>query len=238
MIDILSTEITYLKGVGPKKAAWLKAELGIVTFEDLLNYYPFRYVDKSKIYKVKDVITDTTYFQLRGKVSNLVSVGDKRTQYITATFEDDTGSIGLVWFKGVRWIKKRFEPGKEYLIFGKPSVFKNRFNFVHPEVEDIEGEEVEIGGQRLEGIYSSTEKLKNTGLGTKGITRLMKTLLNQTSENIGENLPSYLIEQYKLLDRKKAIVNILLQVQGVIFLTIYCLYHSNNTILYQVQILN
>ena len=208
MIDILSTEITYLKGVGPKKAAWFKAELGIITFEDLLNYYPFRYVDKSKLYKVKDVITDTTYFQLRGKVSNLVSVGDKRTQYITATFEDDTGSIGLVWFKGVRWIKNRFEPGKEYLIFGKPSVFKNRFNFVHPEVEDIDKGDEEIGGQRLEGIYSSTEKLKNTGLGTKGITRLMKTLLNQASENIGENLPSYLIEQYKLLDRKKAIVNI------------------------------
>jgi ATP-dependent DNA helicase RecG len=208
MMDILDTEITYLKGVGPKKAGWLNSDLGVQTFRDLLDYYPFRYVDKSKIYKVKDVTSDTMYFQLRGRVSNLVTVGDKRTKYITASFQDDTGSIDLVWFKGVRWIKNRFEPGKEYIIFGKPSVFKNRFNFVHPDVEDVDEGEEQISGQRLEGIYSSTEKLKNTGLGTKGISRLMKTLLNQASESIGETLPPYLIDHYKLLDRKEAIVNI------------------------------
>lgn len=208
MKDIFETPITYLKGVGPKKAEILKKELGIETFEDLLNYYPFRYVDKSKIYKVKDVTTDSTYFQLRGKISNLKSIGQKRVRYITATFQDETGKIELVWFKGLRWIKDRFSPDKTYTIFGKPSVFKNHFNFVHPEVEDyIEGED-EILGQRLEGIYSSTEKLKNTGLGSRGISKLARQLLNQTGDMVSENLPAYLLRSQKLIGRKEALFNI------------------------------
>jgi len=208
MRDIFDTPITYLKGVGPKKADVLKKELEIETFEDLLNYYPFRYVDKSKIYKVNDVTTDSTYFQLRGRISNLKTVGKKRIKYITATFQDDSGEIELVWFKGLRWIKDRFSPEKTYTIFGKPSMFKNRFNFVHPEVEDyIEGED-EILGQRLEGIYSSTEKLKNTGLGSHGITKLVRQLLNQVGDLIMENLPDYLLISQKLIGRKEALLNI------------------------------
>lgn len=186
----------------------LEKELGIATFEDLLHYYPFRYVDKSRIYKVKDVTNDAAYFQLRGTITNLTAVGGKRTRYITATFTDDTGSIDLTWFRGLTWIKKRFEPGKVYTIFGKPTVFKNSFNFVHPEVEDfIEGEE-EVVGQGLEGIYSSTEKLKNNGLGSRGISKLIRKLLNQVSESIPESLPEYLIRHYRLLDRRSALLNI------------------------------
>jgi ATP-dependent DNA helicase RecG len=208
MRDIFETEITYLKGVGPKRAELLKKELGIDNFEDLLNYFPFRYVDKSKIYKVTDVTNDSAYFQLRGKVSNLVAVGDRRTKYITADFTDESGTIGLVWFRGLTWIKKRFTPGKTYTIFGKPSVFKNSFNFVHPEIEDhVEGEE-ELVGQRLEGIYGSTEKLKNNGLGSKGISKLMRKLLNQTGESIRETIPAYITSHYKLHDRRSALINI------------------------------
>ena len=202
------TNITYLKGVGPKRAEVLKKELNIGTYEDLLNYFPFRYVDKSRFYKVKDVITDTTYFQLKGKISNLTSVGDKRTKYITAAFTDDTGTIGLVWFKGLQWVKNRFEPGKEYIIFGKPSTFKNRFNFVHPEIEDVVDTEPAISGNRLEGIYRTSEKLKNIGLGTRGISKLMKTLLSNVIDAIPENLPDYLIRHYNLLSRREALVNI------------------------------
>lgn len=208
MKSILETPITYLKGVGPKKADLLKLELGIGTYNDLLNYYPFRYIDKSKIYKVSDVITDSTYFQLRGRIRNVVPAGEKRMKYITATFEDETGTIGLVWFRGLRWIKDRFTPGKKYTLFGKPSVFKNKFNFVHPEIEDyIEGEEEGID-QRLEGVYSTTEKLSNSGLGSKGFSRLMKTLLGQAINSVGETLPDYLVKHYKLLDRKTALFNI------------------------------
>ncbi len=208
MTDIFRTEITYLKGVGPRRAEVLKKELGVETFDDFLNYYPFRYIDKSKFYKVKDVTNDSAYFQLRGKVTNLVSVGDKRTRYITAIFSDDTGTIDLVWFRGLSWIKKRFTPDNVYTVFGKPSVYKNTFNFVHPEIEDyIEGED-ELVGQGLEGIYSSSEKLKNSGLGSKGISKLIRNLLNQTGESIRETMPDYLTKHYKLLDRKQALINI------------------------------
>ena len=208
MNSFFESNINYLKGVGPKKAEILKKELGIVVFDDLLNYFPFRYVDKSKIYKVSDVVSDNTYFQLVGHVSNLVKVGDKRTRYITATFTDDSGSIGLVWFRGLQWVANRFNTSQKYIIFGKPSVFKNRFNFVHPEIEDYNDESFRVSGQRLEGIYSSTEKLKNTGFGTRGISKLIKELLNQGLNRIDETLPEYLISKFNLLAREKALINI------------------------------
>jgi len=208
MHDVFETPITYLKGVGPKKADVLKKELGIETFDDLLYYFPFRYIDKSRIVKTKDVNTDSVYFQLKGKITNMKSVGEKRMRFITATFTDETGSIELVWFKGLRWIKDRFSPDKKYLIFGKPSVYKNKFNLVHPEVEEVVEEENEITGPRVEGIYSSTEKLKNTGLGTRGISKLIRQLLNQTATSIREILPDYLLQSQQLIDLKTALLNI------------------------------
>jgi ATP-dependent DNA helicase RecG len=208
MNGILETNISYLKGVGPKRAEMLAKELDIHFFEDLLNYFPFRYVDKSRFYKVREVVTDSVYYQLKGRVTNLTAVGEKRTKYITADFTDDTGTIQLVWFKGLQWIKKRFEPGKEYVIFGKPSVFKNKFNFVHPEVEDYSKNAVSLTSNRLEGIYSTSEKLKNMGLGTKGISKIMKNLLERVADSIEETLPEYLIEHFDLLSRKEALINI------------------------------
>ncbi len=179
MESFLDSNITYLKGVVPKKADLLKKDIGISIFYDLLNYFPFRYVDKSRIYKVRDINTDNTYFQLVGTISNLVKVGDKRARYVTATFTDETGSIDLIWFRGIQWVMNRFIPGKKYVIFGKPSVFKNKFNFAHPEIEDYDKSKFTVTGQRLEGIYSSTEKLKNTGLGTRGLSKLQHELLSQ-----------------------------------------------------------
>ncbi len=208
MKDIFETPIMYLKGVGPRKADLLKKELGIENFEDLLNYYPFRYVDKTRIYNISDVTTDTTYFQLKGKIRNILVVGDKRAKYITATFQDDTGEIGLVWFRGLKWIKNMFSPDKTYTIFGKPSIFKNRFNFVHPEVEEYISAEEETLTQRFEGIYSSTEKLKNSGLGSRGIGKLVKQLISQTGDSILENIPGYLLTSQKLIGRKAALINI------------------------------
>lgn len=206
--DIFDTHITYLKGVGPKKAKLLVEELGIHTFNDLLNYFPFRYVDKSKFYKVRDITSDTVWFQLKGSITNINSVGDKRTRYITAKFQDETGSIDLVWFRGLKWIKSQFISGKEYVVFGKPSVFKNHFNFVHPEIEDFEKIQQDISLNRLEGIYNSSEKLKNSGLGSKGFSRIIKQLLNQTGDQVKESLPEYIVNHYHLLDRRAALINI------------------------------
>lgn len=206
--DIFDTHITYLKGVGPKKAKLLVEELGIHTFNDLLNYFPFRYVDKSKFYKVRDITSDTVWFQLKGSITNINSVGDKRTRYITAKFQDETGSIDLVWFRGLKWIKSQFISGKEYVVFGKPSAFKNHFNFVHPEIEDFEKIQQDISLNRLEGIYNSSEKLKNSGLGSKGFSRIIKQLLNQTGDQVKESLPEYIVNHYHLLDRRAALINI------------------------------
>lgn len=208
MKSILETPITYLKGVGPKKADVLQKEIGIKCFEDLLYYFPFRYVDKSKIYKVKDINNDSAYFQLKGKISNLNSVGDKRTKYIIAKFYDDTGSIDIVWFRGLKWVKEMIKPNTEYLIFGKPSVFKNSFNFVHPEIDFFSDIENPIAMQSLEGIYSSTEKLKNFGLGSRGISKLMKQLLIQVEKEITEKLPEYILQKYNLIDEATALTNI------------------------------
>ena len=208
MRSLLETNITYLKGVGPKKAVILKKELGIVVFDDLLNYFPFRYVDKSRVYNVSDIVSDSTYFQLVGRISNLQKIGDKRTRYITATLTDATGSIDLIWFRGLQWVLNRFQPGKKYVIFGKPSVFKNKFNFVHPEIEDYDEETFKVSGQRLEGIYSSTEKLKNNGLGARGISKLVSELLAQCNNRFNESLPDYIVSRYNLLSKEKAIINI------------------------------
>lgn len=208
MIDPFSNHITYLKGVGPKKAEVLTNELGIATYDDLLNYYPFRYVDKSHVLNIVDVINDSTYVQIRGRVAGVETSGEKRMRFVIVTVRDATGTIDLVFFKGLRWVVNHFVVGKSFYIFGKPSVFRNKFNLVHPEVEDDNGVERAVSGPRLEGVYSTTEKLKNLGLGTRGIGFLIRELLNQTVNQIQETLPGYLIDNYHLMRRQAALVNI------------------------------
>ncbi|HDO06492.1 MAG TPA: hypothetical protein ENG85_02305, partial [Bacteroidetes bacterium] len=124
MQPVFDTHITYLKGVGPRKAELLSEEFNIRTYGDLLYHFPFRYVDKSRIYKISEVNTDSTWFLLKGKISDMKVVGEKRARFISFLLTDDSGSIELLWFRGLQWVRKRFEPGKEYLVFGKPSVFK------------------------------------------------------------------------------------------------------------------
>ncbi len=208
MQPVFDTHITYLKGVGPRKAELLATEFDIRTYGDLLYHFPFRYVDKSHIYKISEINTDSTWFLLKGKISDMKVVGEKRARFISFLLTDDSGSIELLWFRGLQWVKKRFEPGKEYLVFGKPSVFKNRFNMVHPEVEDVTPETETVAGNRLEGIYHSTEKLKTAGLGSRGFSKIIRTLLKETASKIEENLPEYLQEKYHLMNHPEAMVNI------------------------------
>lgn len=203
MVDLLQTKIEYLKGVGPKRAELLNKELAIFTFQDLLDYFPFRYIDRSQIHKVRDICDDTVYYQLVGTVSNLKEFGQPRTTRISATFTDDSGSIELVWFKGLKWIKTRFQPGKKYLIFGKANVFNNRFSFTHPDVEDYDPNDV-VAGEALQGVYNTTEKMKNAGLGTKQLAKIVKTCVLQSWNAIQEVLPESLVLQDKLMPRKEA----------------------------------
>lgn len=207
MNPILEKKIEFLKGVGPKKAAILNKELKIFTFEDLLQYYPFRYVDKSKIYLANEVNDDNVYYQLVGTVSNLKTFGSPRISRITAKFNDESGSIDLVWFKGLSWVKNRFEAEKKYVIFGKANVFNNQFNFIHPDVDDYDPNDFTLG-ESLQGVYQTSEGMKNNGLGTKSISKLIKQLIILTGDHISEVIPSWIVKQEQLLQRREAFLNI------------------------------
>lgn len=203
MVDLLQTKIEFLKGVGPKRAELLNKELSIFTYQDMLAHFPFRYVDKSKVHKVNQICSDAVYYQLVGTVSNMQSFGSPRVTRITATFTDETGSVELVWFQGLKWIRSRFRPGMKYLIFGKANFFNNRYSFVHPEVDDYNPNDLVVG-ESLQGVYYTTQKLSNIGLGSRQIANIIKTLLPQVVDIIPEVLPQSLVIKDNLMSRKEA----------------------------------
>ena len=204
--QFLNTEIDYLKGVGPARAELLKKELGIYTFGDLLNYYPFRYIDKSKVYSIASVNTDAIHVQLKGKLTNIQTLGERRSKRLVATLTDDTGSIELVWFKGIKWIAPTLKPNVEYMVFGKPSRFNNKFNISHPDIEPAQ--QSLIANQiNLEGVYFTSEKLSSKGLNAKGIFKIQKNLVAQIKNHIPESLPNYLIEKLNLIHKEQAVIN-------------------------------
>ena len=205
--NFLETPIEYLKGVGPKRADLLKKELNVFTFEDMIEYYPFRYVDRSKFYAVKDIISDASYIQLKGTISNMKLLGKSRSQRLSAQFSDKTGTIELVWFKGIKWIKNKIKPDIEYIVFGKPSIYNNKFNIAHPEIDAVSEQEESLN-ELFQAFYSSTEKLKTRGLGSKGINKLMKNLIVRAKDFIPETLSDEIINNLKFISRKDAIVNI------------------------------
>ena len=169
----------------------------------MLDHFPFRYVDKSKVHKVNQICSDAVYYQLVGTVSNMQSFGSPRVTRITATFTDETGSVELVWFQGLKWIRSRFRPGMKYLIFGKANFFNNRYSFVHPEVDDYNPNDLVVG-ESLQGVYYTTQKLSNIGLGSRQIANIIKTLLPQVVDIIPEVLPQSLVIKDNLMSRKEA----------------------------------
>lgn len=212
--NLLQTKIAYLKGVGPKKAEILQKELGVFTFQDMLNQFPFRYIDRSQIQKVANINDDTVYYQLIGTISNLQLIGKPRATRATARFADDSGSIEIVFFRGLKWIKDRFKPGVKYVLFGKASEFNHNFNFVHPEIEEYNPQDPLIG-EGLQGVYNSTEKLRDNGLGPRTIAKLQKLILQQVWDFIPETLPQYLLEQERLIPRKYAYYQIHLPANNI-----------------------
>ncbi len=206
-MSILDTDIKYLTGVGPKKAEMLEKELSIRTFGDMLYYFPFRYIDRTQLYKVKDINADLPYIQLKGKIIRLETVGIQRNKRLVAYFSDGTGTVELVFFKGLKWITEKLKPNVEYVVFGKPSLYNNKLNLVHPEI-DAPNEDNELLIANIQPVYSTTEKLKDGFLGTKAIGRLQLELYKQTNSKVEETLPQYLIDAHKLLPLKQALLNI------------------------------
>ncbi|MCS6819865.1 MAG: ATP-dependent DNA helicase RecG, partial [Chitinophagales bacterium] len=208
--SLLQTPIEYLKGIGPQRGQLIRKHLGIHNFNDLLHHFPFRYIDRSRIYKVKDISEQSQYVQLVGRIHHISVVGEKRNKRLTARFSDDTGSIELIWFQSVDWILKNLRPNEYYLIFGKPQRFKNSFSIPHPELELFSDRSPSsLQGKGLQPVYSSTETLRKQYLDTKGIQKLVQQLIEQlTEKDLPEFLPEKLIQSQNLIKRFDAFKNI------------------------------
>lgn len=203
----LETPIEYLKGVGPARAEVLKSEVSVFTFADLLTFFPFRYVDRSRFYLISDIRDESTYIQLKVKLENKQSVGKLHAQRLIATVRDESGMIELVWFQGGKWISDRLIMGKEYIVFGKPTFFKGQWNIPHPEIEVPTDEPIPLN-ETMRPIYRSTEKLKSKGLDYKGLGKLLKTLMLNEKFHVPENLTATILKELKLMSRQEAFINI------------------------------
>jgi len=203
----LDTKIEFLKGVGPKRAEMLRKELRISTYRQLLLHYPFRYIDKSQVFKIAEINSDEIHIQLRGKVVELKTLGEKRGKRLVATLKDDTGEIELVWFKGIKWLASSITIGKEYVVYGKPSEYNHRYNIAHPDIDLVD--QALIANQvTLESVYATTEVLTRMSLNAKGIHKILQNLIVQIPNKIQETLPVSIIEELKLIDRERAIINV------------------------------
>lgn len=204
MQDFLETNIAYLKGVGPKRAELLNSELKINTYRDLLYYFPFKYIDRTKFYKIAELDPDLPYVQVRGKIMGYSTDGYGQSKRLIADFGDETGIIRLVWFKGTKWITGSYTPGVEYIIFGKPGVFNGMINIIHPEIEAAEKASERLSSA-LQAQYSTTEKLKAQFITSKTISKIIGNLLNQIKFRIPETLPPEIVARYHLMDLHDAL---------------------------------
>jgi ATP-dependent DNA helicase RecG len=203
----LQTPIDYLKGVGPNRSKLFKKELKIFTYQDLLSFFPYRYVDKTKYYKINEINNTKSEIQLIGKIVDLYESGSPRKRRLIAKVKDDTGFIELVWFKSHKWIKESLILNKNYIIYGKPNIFNGIYNIPHPELELYKKENLKYRSS-LDPVYPSTENLIKRGITNKVIRNIVKELLLEIKSKFVESIPEYIIKEYKLLDKNSAIINI------------------------------
>jgi ATP-dependent DNA helicase RecG len=202
---ILKTPIEYLKGVGPQKAELLQKELSIFQYRDLLEYYPYRYIDRSKIHLIRELNSQSQYVQLKGRIIGFAILGQKRGRRLVAQFQDESGLIELVWFQGIKWIQDSLKTGVEYLVFGKPNFFRSKMSIPHPEVSHANAQNL-AAMTGLQPLYNSSEKMKKSGLDSKGMAKLTyQLLLELKTTPFPENLPTPLIQKYQFPDRNSAL---------------------------------
>jgi len=206
MGSIFDQSIEYIKGVGPAKAGVLGQELNIFTYGDMLQHYPYRYIDRTKFYKVNEILDDSTYVQVKGVLSHVEYSGQGRKKRLVAYLRDETGEIELVWFQGHQWIVKKLKLGVEYVAFGKPNAYGAKFNLVHPDLELYSPKQESKG--YLQPMYSVTEKLKKKFLDSKAISKIQRNLIIAVWEYLRETLPTELLQQYSLIPKRDAIRNI------------------------------
>ncbi len=207
MNDLFQQDIKFLTGVGPKRAELLNKELEISTFHDLLTYFPYKYIDRSKFYTCRQVNNDLSYIQLRGKIRNFRMEGQRGRKRLVAEFYDKEGSISLLWFHGIKWIKDSISEDREYIVFGKPSIYQRQIHLIHPEIDDPSKKEGKLSSG-LQALYSTTEKLKTNYITSKTIQKLQQNLLEKVAGQIHETIPVYLVKKLNLISRKEALINI------------------------------
>ena len=205
--DLLLTPIEYLKGVGPKRGELLRKDAGVSTYYDMLTYYPFRHVDRSRFVPIAEINTENAYLQIRGKVTDVQLAGQGRNSRLVVTIRDASGSVDLVWFQGISWVKDKFTPGSEWVVFGKPTLFNGRYNISHPETETM-AEFIAQPSDPLHPVYNSTEKMKLNGLATRAISKITRTLISQLKGVIPETLSSDIIHEFKFMGREDALMNL------------------------------
>ncbi len=209
-MSALKTKIEFLKGVGPTKAQLLQTELGVFTFGDFVMHFPFRYVDKTKFHRIRDIGPgmDGENVQLKGTLRRMETMGNGRAKRLVGRFRDETGVIELVWFKGANWIQKSLQTGVEYVVYGRVNDFKGRISIPHPEMEPL-AENQAKKALTLAPVYPSTDKLTNKNLDARGQRKLMAVLMNKiTPEDLPEILPQYILEKMKFPSRYTAIRHI------------------------------
>ncbi|MCB0761981.1 MAG: ATP-dependent DNA helicase RecG [Flavobacteriales bacterium] len=202
--SFLNTPIEFLKGVGPQRAQVLREEIAVFTFGDLLYHLPFRYEDRSVYHTIRDVRSEAGAVQIKGKLLSLTEVGKPRQKRLVGRFEDDTGEIELIWFKGAQWVRSGLEVGKEYIVFGKPNLYRGTWSIAHPEMDTPQGLKSR-GGLSLIPVYPSTEKLGKRGLNSNGIHKLVGQLLADPAFDVPDYLPGYLLKALRIPGRKEAI---------------------------------
>ncbi|MGO3154250.1 ATP-dependent DNA helicase RecG [Mesonia sp.] len=203
----LQTPIDYLKGVGPNRAEVLRKELGIHTYQDLLNLFPNRYIDKTKYYKVAEIQRNSAEIQLVGRITHLKIVGEKRGKRLVADFVDETGKIELVWFRGHKWLKESLKINVPYVIFGKVNWFNNSVSMPHPDMELLQEHKASIK-MAMQPIYPSTEMLSNKGLSNKVLSKMLQQLFSESKQGFTETLPQSILKELKLISKSEAILNV------------------------------
>jgi ATP-dependent DNA helicase RecG len=208
MNPLLQTPIEYLKGVGPQRGELLRKELGIHKYEDLLNFYPNRYIDRTRYYKINELQNSAAEVQIIGKIVHLKTVEfGKNKKRLVATFVDETGEIELVWFQGHKWIRESLKLNIPYVVFGKVSSFNGQYNMAHPEMELLNEHEQSLRSA-MQPVYPSTEALTNRGISNRVINKMMQQLFQETQAQFSETLPHYLLDAFKMIPKNAALFNI------------------------------
>ena len=206
MFDLASRDIKYLSGVGPQRASVLNKELNIYSLHDLLYYFPYKYVDRSRIYYIHEIDGTMPYIQLKGEILGFETIGEGRQRRLIAHFSDGTGIVDLVWFQGIKFLVGKYKVHQEYIVFGKPSVFNGRINIAHPDIDNAS--ELKLSTMGLQPYYNTTEKMKRSSLNSHAIEKMMSAVVQKLREPLPETLSPAILTEHHLMPLTEALMNI------------------------------